>query len=138
MGRENICFRRKLNREVLKMKNNILSKDEFVAIMNEWDEVKQYHDALNMVVNKYCDNAYLDQPDCSIGLLHTLSKMFTTNNDSDVCVLIEFFVGELDFGRDYVKGLVTDENGNEIMLRNAEDLYDLLVKNLEISEQYNQ
>ena len=64
--------------------------------------------------------------------------MFTTNNDSDVCVLIEFFVGELDFGRDYVKGLVTDENGNEIMLRNAEDLYDLLVKNLEISEQYNQ
>ena len=30
------------------MKNNILSKDEFVTIMNEWDEVKQYHDALNM------------------------------------------------------------------------------------------
>lgn len=120
------------------MKNNILSKDEFVAIMNEWGEAKQYHDALNMVVNKYCDNGYLDQPDCSIGLLSTLSKMFTTSNDSDGCVWIEYFVHELDFGRDYKNGLVQDENGNDIILRNAEDLYDLLVKNLEISEQYNQ
>lgn len=117
------------------MKNNILSKDEFVAIMNEWDEAKQYHDALNMVVNKYCDNAYFDQPDCSIGLLRTLSKMFTTSNASTGCVWIEYFVCELDFGRDYVKGLVKDKDGNEIMLRNAEDLYDLLVKNLDTSEQ---
>lgn len=116
------------------MKNNILSKDEFVTIMNEWDEVKQYHDALNMVVHKYCDNAYLDQPDCSVGLLHTLSKMFADSNESDGCVWIEYFVCELDFGRDYVKGLVKDKNGNEIMLRNAEDLYDLLIKNLETSE----
>lgn len=116
------------------MKNNILSKDEFVAIMNEWDETKQYHDALNMVVNKYCDNGYLDQPDCSVGLLHTLSKMFTTNNDSDGCVWIEYFVCELDFGRDYVKGLIQDKDGNEIMLRNAEDLYDLLITNMKTSE----
>ena len=90
------------------MKNNILSKDEFVAIMN--------------------------QPDCSVGLLHTLSKMFTTNNDSDGCVWIEYFVFELDFGRDYVKGLIQDKDGNEIMLRNAEDLYDLLITNMKTSE----
>ena len=42
------------------------------------------------------------------------------------------------FGRDYVKGLIQDKDGNGIMLRNAEDLYDLLVKNLEVSAQHKQ
>ena len=34
---------------------------------------------------------------------------------------------EIDFGKEYVDGMITDDKGNNIPLSNAEELYDLIM-----------
>lgn len=43
---------------------------------------------------------------------------------------IGYFVYELKFGTQWAPVIVTDENGNDIKLETAENLYDYLVSNL--------
>ena len=44
---------------------------------------------------------------------------------------IGYYVYDLDFGRDYHEGDIQDENGRNIPLLTVEDLYNLLVENMD-------
>ena len=44
---------------------------------------------------------------------------------------IGYYVYDLDFGRDYHEGDIQDENGQNIPLLTVEDLYNLLVENMD-------
>lgn len=43
---------------------------------------------------------------------------------------LEYFIYELDFGRNYTDGCLTDDNGCDVRISTAEELYDVLVKDL--------
>ena len=106
------------------MRNNILSKDEFITVMNNWKDTTDYQDKLNNLFSEYCEG-WLFQPDCSVGLLYTLEVMF-----QDQSHWIDYFVHELDFGKKYTEGMVTESDGSPIPLGTIEELYDLLIKEM--------
>lgn len=43
---------------------------------------------------------------------------------------ISYFIYDLDFGREYRDGCITDNNGNIVCLRTKQDLWNLLMENL--------
>ena len=43
---------------------------------------------------------------------------------------ISYFIYELDYGRDYEEGCITDQDGNNIDFSTAEKLYDYLNSNI--------
>lgn len=44
---------------------------------------------------------------------------------------VEYFIYDLNFGKDYKPGMVTEKDGENIELSTSENLYDLLISNLE-------
>lgn len=105
-----------------------ISKEMFVSAIKDIQNSKDFFRGLNNYFSsKDCDG-YLYPPTCVdtvITLLHTLF------GEMDQDELISYFVWELDFGRAYEDGDVLDDDGNNIRLSNAEDLYDFLISSLE-------
>lgn len=66
----------------------------------------------------------IDKPDCSQELLELL-RMIMEDEEDD---WIGYFCYELDFGRDYKEGSITDADGEDIQLATVKDLYLLLTK----------
>ena len=82
--------------------------------------------------------------------LHKLTSSFNRKDESQVEILfptlavnvaellekelgdtnewVSYWIWELDFGKQYEPGCVTDENGDEIKLETVKDLYRFLVK----------
>lgn len=104
--------------------NNILDKESFVRVMDGIAEVCRYNKRLNDFIS---DNGegYVFMPDATVQALDILQIMFEDEND-----WIGYFFTDMDFGVKYHHGVITSENGNEIPLRNAGDLWELLMRNL--------
>lgn len=106
--------------------DNIFTFEEFEEVMLEWESVRRQQDEINSVLRKLgCGS--LIMPDCSYALEKTLERMF---NDEEIMSNIEYFVYELDFGKNYVDGMIKDCDGNNIKMSTIRDLYDSLIKEM--------
>lgn len=105
----------------------LLSKEEFVSAINDVENVYKYQEGLNNFFRKNNVDGYIFQPDCSptvIKLLHGIA------GEKDKDGWIDYFCFELDFGKKWKIGIITDEAGNDIVLQTPEDLYSLLEKQI--------
>ena len=105
----------------------MLSKEEFVKAINDVENVCRYQEGLNNYFRKNNVDGYIFQPDCSstvIGLLHTIL------GEKDKDEWIDYFCFELDFGKKWKEGTITEKNGTEIILKTDEDLDSLLEKQI--------
>lgn len=109
------------------MQNNVLTLEEFQSVMDEWYKVRQYQDEMNTLLRKHGDG-FLCMPDCSWALQYALETMFC--DDKEAMSNIEYFVYELDFGKKYYDGMITDSEGNYIKMATVEDLYNVLMKGM--------
>ena len=105
----------------------MITKDEFVAIVNEIEQVHKYSDSLNTFFHKNNVQGYLFQPNCTETALRLLHLIFKSEDTDE---WISYFCYELDFGRKYKEGIVKDKDGADIKLQTAEDLYELLISNM--------
>lgn len=102
-----------------------ITKSKFVDYINQIQKLIDGEDELNIVGRKLfdsfeiCFGYYVD-----LGL-QILIDVFD-DKDNWIC----YFVYELDFGKKWKQGMVT-ENDVDVKLQTAEDLYDLLIKNME-------
>ena len=107
-----------------------LTKKEFVKIMNR---LRDSSDLVNKVdelfINSrdnvecdFCNGAGLQISHESI-VVQLLSKIMRDNSDD-----IGYFIYELDYGRKYEPGMITDENGKDIDIGTTEKLYEYLSK----------
>ena len=80
--------------------------------------------------DKYNADGNIYPPMCTETVISLLEFIF---NDKDRWIY--YWTFELDFGKDYEDGWVTQKDGTIIPLKTAEDLYDLLVKNMEESKE---
>lgn len=103
----------------------IISKELFVKAVNDAKEVNDYGDGLNRFFRSNGCDGYLLQPDCIGTVIDLLHYMFAEKDDGE---WISYFCFDLNFGRDYELGCVTDYDGSEIKLETVEDLYDFLTK----------
>lgn len=103
----------------------LLSRDEFCNVISQIYYVMDYQDKLNDFLHGWNEGGYLMQPDCMETCTDLLEFIFSDTNR-----WISYWVWELDFGKYYTEGAVTDKDGNPIPLRTAEDLYHFLIENL--------
>lgn len=104
----------------------MLSKEEFVRIMNEIKKIMQADEELFDAFQKLSKDNYVMTNINSISLvLELLEHIMHDNEDYPN---IEYFIYELDWGTKWDSGVLTD-NGEDIRLDTVESLYEYLVKN---------
>lgn len=108
----------------------MITKQEFVDIINQLKEVNDFVQETNDKARKLKDaiiSDFYNASNLSIShetiVLKLLENMF---NDTD---WISYWIYELDYGRKYEDGCIT-ENDNIIDISTPEKLYDCLVENM--------
>ena len=105
---------------------NIISKEDFIKVINDVQKVNDYGNGLNEFFRKNNVEGWLIQPDCTDTVVNLLHYIF---GGKDADEWIGYFCFELDFGRKYHSGRITDADGSDIKMASAEDLYEFLIKN---------
>ncbi|MBP3325091.1 MAG: hypothetical protein J6L77_01555 [Coprococcus sp.] len=106
-----------------------LTKREFVDIINRLHEASELVDKVEELFRNSRDNLECDFCNGASlqisheGIVVNLLEKLMRDKGSD----ISYFIYELDYGKDYHEGCISDENGN-IDFSTPEKLYDYLVK----------
>lgn len=101
-----------------------MNKDLFIQTIETMEKLNSEQEAFNnllRVVDSEFGGGYIHNK--TISLLADLLKEFT-NDQYDY---ISYYLWEIDFGREYYDGCITDSDGSIIPLRTAEDLYNLIM-----------
>lgn len=112
----------------------LISKDEFVKIMNRLKDYSSLQNKIDDLFRELIDNK--EQDFCNAGsicighesvVVNILEKIFETD-------LIGWWIYDLDYGKRYKAGCLTTYDNKEIDVSTTEKLYDVLVKDLEEKE----
>ena len=98
-----------------------MDKEKFVKIIESIKKVNKFQDELYDLHYKYGLNA----PDINTlqdELIDVLQMYFDNGGD------IEYFIYDMEFGKKYEPGMVTEADGTEIDYSTPEKLYDYLMK----------
>ena len=110
------------------MTDYILSKEEFIDIMENLRKADTFYAKINDVLRTYGADGYIFPPPNIDDVVFLLDKIFKQGTYES---WISYFVFELEFGERYEDGCATEADGTNIDLSSAEKLYDLLVKEME-------
>ena len=111
--------------DITKNKDSIMSKESFCEVMDNYRSMFSFTDEMNDLFDKYACDGNLYPPMCTDTVIDLLEFIF-----NDINRWILYWSWELEFGERYEDGDVKDEHGEVIPLKTAEDLYDLLVRNM--------
>lgn len=103
-----------------------MSKESFCEVMDNYKSMFNFTDEMNQLFDKYNADGNIYPPMCTATVIDLLEFIFNDENQ-----WISYWIFELDFGKDYEDGWVTQKDETVIPLKTVEDLYDLLVKNME-------
>lgn len=102
-----------------------LTKEEFCTAVEHYEEMnKQEEDIVNALgVN------FEWKPDEWIASYYDLLTELCDLDNNDIYGNdLDYYCFELNFGHSWRPGMITDENGNDIPCRNAEDLWNMIMK----------
>lgn len=102
----------------------MLSKEVFINVIEDVKRKCDYQSELNDFFRNHGADGYIFQPDCSETVLLLLENIFS----DDVDHMISYYCFELDFGRNWKPGTVTDPDGKDIKMETPEDLYAFLTE----------
>lgn len=108
-----------------------ISKAKFFEILDYLQENNRFEDDLRQLLyNSKRDTDFIDAAmftDCYLidYVIYLLQNAFNDNHTG----WISYWIYELDFGRSWKPGLITDVNGKDIRLQTKEDLYRFLMPN---------
>lgn len=111
------------------MKNGKLdiTREQFVKLMLKIRRKCDMLDDLNLLFAKYDMDIVIfagEDLDVAVEALHMAF------GEADKDDWISYYCWELDFGREWEPGMITAKNGDDIKLETPDDLYDLLMENL--------
>jgi len=114
---------------------NILSREEFIRIMNAMRDRSGVYSKLNDALDRLSPSTapvnFFPNIDHETLFLDVIHVMFNIDRDESI---IDYFCYDLDFGRNYNPGDVVDSSGREIPISNAGKLYDYLIDTYFIDE----
>lgn len=108
----------------------LVNKNEFIKIINRLKDYTKLQNKINYLFKDLLDNK--EQDFCNAGsicighesvVVKLLEDMFKTD-------LISWWIYELDYGKEYKPGCLTEDD-MEIDVSTADKLYDVLIKNYE-------
>lgn len=107
-----------------------MTKEKFCEIINQLNEGERLQQKVASAVRQYNSIIQSDYPEpfgmviAHDSLVIDLLSEIMDDKYND----IEYYCYDLEYGRLYNPGDVTDEEGNEVELRTPENLYDFLIK----------
>ena len=107
-----------------------ISKEEFVEIMSRLRESSELVAKVDELFRNSRDNVECDFCNgASLQISHQSTVVFLLRKLlKDEVEDIDYFIYELDYGRKYEPGMITDKNGADIDFSTAEKLYDYLTE----------
>ena len=107
-----------------------ITKEEFVDILNRLRDSSDLVGKVNELFRSSRDNVECDFCNAAgLQISHESSVVFLLRKLlNDAFENIDYFIYELDYGRKYEPGMITDEAGNDIDFSTAEKLYDYLTE----------
>lgn len=113
----------------IKDRRSDFSKKDFVSCMEKLKDTSDLTDKVNHLFRESrerIEGDFLDGNALSISHESLVVKLLETIME-DFGEWIGYYIYELDYGRKYVPGCITDADGTDIELDTAEKLYDFLV-----------
>lgn len=110
-----------------------MTKEKFCEIIDEIKRLHEYESELYAVNRKYNYDADISFPTLEGTVISLLEEIFNCP-ETEVGTDISYFVYELDFGKDWEPGMITDKDGNDVDHSTAEKLYDWLIKEYDKKE----
>ena len=104
-----------------------MTKEKFIKIINEIKKLHEFEDELYALNRKYNYDMDITFPTLEDIVVTLLEEVFQCTIDEHVGSDISYFIYDLDFGKDWKPGSITDKDGNDIDHSTAEKLYDYLV-----------
>ena len=112
------------------MKSIAVSKEKFISILKEMEELHTLENTINEcsrkcsndVVSNFGEFPYLT---CQDNMIVDLLGLIFKDEDT-----ISWWIYELDFGKLYKEGCMTEVDGTPIDVSTADRLYDFLVNNM--------
>ena len=110
--------------ELIDVKEINIDKLKFIRIINQIEKMDKKIDESSKIIRKLFDNEWdVYFPTGEFLLNDFLNDIFDDEEVDD----IGYFIYELEFGSKWHEGMVLDKNGNDIPLKDASDLYNLLL-----------
>ena len=110
-----------------------ISKEEFIEILNRLRDSSDLVSKVDELFRNSRENVECDFCNgASLQISHESTVVFLLRKLlKDAGENIDYYIYELDYGRKYESGMITDENGHDIDLSSAEKLYDYLTGEVE-------
>ena len=102
----------------------MIGKELFVEVIEDAMKSDDYQNWLNQQLISKGAEGCLFQPTCVDSVIKLLHIIF---GDADSENVISYFCFELDYGRKWKEGIITEQNGEDINLSSPELLYDYLI-----------
>ena len=101
-----------------------MSKESFIRSINKMKECDRKIQNIEKVLMENCDDAIFCPPSLETEMIQMLKDLF-----HDESSWIEYYIFDLDFGEKWEEGMIT-ETGKSVSMRTPEELYDILIQNL--------
>lgn len=108
----------------------LINKNEFIKIINRLKDYSKLKDKINNLFKDLIDNKeqdFYNAGSICIGHESVVVKLLEDMFETD---LISWWIYELDYGKEYKPGCLTEDD-IEIDVSTADKLYDVLMKNYE-------
>lgn len=109
----------------------MISREKFIEILERLKNYNKLQDKINSLFKEQIDNRENDFMNAgSICIGHESVVIFLLENMFDTD-MISYWIYELDYGKRYKSGCVTDENSKNIDISTAKKLYNYLISSIE-------
>lgn len=103
-----------------------LTKEEFIRRINNIEEQFQHDNKCHKAFSTILKNDYVSNYDYNLILTDYIDMLEYIMDDKSQ--MITYFIYDLEFGKKYKDGMITEHDGTIIKLKTVEDLYNYLNK----------
>ena len=115
----------------MKKSELLLTKEEFIETIKVIEDFREHQQEFNAALRHIDDGCYafIFSP-YENEYVWLIKRMFHNEFDED----IDYFLYDLECGKDWEPGDVVDSKGNDIKMANAEDLWNYIIGVIEFQE----
>ena len=103
----------------------MITKDNFIKYIDKIQKLREAEDSLNLA-GKQLVEFHISFAEHEQLIVDILTDIF---NDS-AFDWISYFIYDLSFGNDWHEGCIREKDGTDVPMRNASELYDVLMSEL--------
>jgi hypothetical protein len=113
------------------METQMISKEKFCKILKELEEAEQQDNKFSLSISEFFDCTalrYVPTDSYTRIIVDLLNEMFDLESYEHIGTDLEYFIYDLDWGKKWKSGIITDKDGTDIDISTADKLYDYFIE----------